>query len=251
MNQVERLRHIRDLLAQRDFVSLEELCAQLGVSRATVRRDLIEAERGRTIRRVHGGAMSTASREEALDFGRLSVSCREEKTRIGRAAADQVQDGQTVVLGGGSTVAEVARGLLDRPIQIVTNSIPVAQIFWDCRQTEVTLTGGSLYPRLGIQFGPICERMLHSISADLAILGIRGITADGLSDASALVVEAIRAMMKCAQRVLIVADHTKFGRNSMIRVASLAEVHQIVTDRGLAPEFRQILDDQRVACLLA
>ena len=251
MNQVERLRYIREALSAKDFVSLEELCAELGVSRATARRDLIEAERGRNIRRVHGGAMSTSSREEALDFGRLSVSCKEEKLRIGRAAADLIQDGQTVVLGGGSTVAEVARCLLDRPIQIITNSIPVAEIFWECRRTEVTLTGGYLYPRLGIQFGPICERMLHSVSADLAILGIRGITAAGLSDTSALVVEAIRAMMKCAQRVVIVADRTKFGRNAMIRVADLAEIHQIITDRGLAPEHCQWLDECSINYLLA
>jgi DeoR/GlpR family transcriptional regulator of sugar metabolism len=250
MNQVERLRYIQDALSRQDFVSLEDLCAGLGSSRATVRRDLIELESSHNIRRVHGGAMTTSSREEALDYKRLSVSCQEEKILIGRAAADLVQDGQTIVLGGGSTVAEVARCLLDRPIQIITNSIPVAQIFWECRQTEVTLTGGYLYPRLGIQFGPICERMLHSISADVAILGIRGITADGISDTSALVVESIRAMMRCAHRVAIVADHTKFGRKAMIHVADLAEIDQIISDRGLAPEQREWLDERGVNYLL-
>jgi DeoR/GlpR family transcriptional regulator of sugar metabolism len=251
MNQVERLKYIREALTLKDFVSLEDLSSELGVSRATVRRDLIEAERTRNIRRVHGGAMSTSSREEALDFGRLSVSCQAEKTRIGQAAADLVQEGQTVILGGGSTVAEVARCLLCRPIQIITNSIPVAQIFWECPQTEVTLTGGYLYPRLGIQFGPICERMLNSISADVAILGIRGITREGLSDTSALVVESIRAMMKCAQRVIIVADRTKFGRNAMIHVADLSELDQIISDRDLAPEHRQLLEDLGISYLLA
>jgi DeoR/GlpR family transcriptional regulator of sugar metabolism len=124
-------------------------------------------------------------------------------------------------------------------------------IFWECKQTEVTLTGGYLYPRLGIQFGPICERMLQSISADVAILGIRGITADGLSDTSALVVESIRAMMKCAQRVVIVADHTKFGRNAMIHVADLAELDQIISDSDLAPEHRQLLEEHGISYLLA
>jgi DeoR/GlpR family transcriptional regulator of sugar metabolism len=251
MNQVERLRHIRDVLTLKDFVSLEDLCNQLGASRATIRRDLIEAERSRSIRRVHGGAMSTSSREEALDFGRLAVSCQEEKTRIGRAAAGLVQDGQTVILGGGSTVAEVARCLLCRPIQIITNSIQVTHLFWECPQTEVTLTGGSLYPRLGTLFGPICERMLHSVSADIAILGIRGITGEGLSDTSALVVESIRAMMKCAQRVIIVADHTKFGRKAMIQVASLSELDQIITDSNLAPEHRAFLDERCISYVLA
>jgi DeoR/GlpR family transcriptional regulator of sugar metabolism len=251
MNQVERLRAIQDALSQQDFVSLEDMCVQLGTSRATVRRDLIELEQSRNIRRVHGGAMSTSSREEALDFRRLAVSCQEEKSRIGRMVADSIQDGQTVILGGGSTVAEVAKCLLNRPIQIITNSIPVAQIFWECRQTEVTLTGGSLYPRLGIQFGPICERMLQSISADVAILGIRGITGDGLSDTSLLVVETIRAMMQCAHRTIIVADRTKFGRNAMTRVAGLDEIDQIISDTGLDKEHRLLLGERNVSYLLA
>jgi DeoR/GlpR family transcriptional regulator of sugar metabolism len=93
--------------------------------------------------------------------------------------------------------------------------------------------------------------MLQSISADVAILGIRGISADGLSDTSALVVESIRAMMKCAQRVVIVADHTKFGRNAMIHVADLDELDQIISDRDLAPEHRQLLDEHGVSYLLA
>jgi DeoR/GlpR family transcriptional regulator of sugar metabolism len=251
MNQVERLRYIQEALSRQDFVGLEDLCNSLGASRATIRRDLIELERNRNIRRVHGGVMSTSSREEALDFRRLSVSCHEEKARIGHAAASLVEDGQTIILGGGSTVAEVAAQLLDRPIQIITNSIPVAQIFWESRQTEVTMTGGYLYPRLGIQFGPICERMLHSISADVAIMGIRGITAEGLSDSSTLVVESIRAMINSAQRVVIVADRTKFGRKAMVHVANLDEIDQIISDRDLPEEHRQLLTSHSVSYLLA
>ena len=251
MNEIERHKFIQESLQRQDFVSLDDLCTGLGVSRATVRRDLLELEQSRNIRRVRGGAMSTSSREEALDFGKLSVSCREEKARIGRVAADTVRDGETIILGGGSTVAEVARCLLSRPIQIVTNSIPVAQVFWECKQTEVTLTGGYLYPRLGIQFGPICERMLNSISADVAILGIRGITANGLSDTSTLVVETIRAMVQRAQRVVIVADHSKFGRDAMVHVLDLAEIDQIISDDDLAPEHRQLLEANGVKYMLA
>jgi DeoR/GlpR family transcriptional regulator of sugar metabolism len=170
--------------------------------------------------------------------------------RIGQAAAGLVEEGQTVLLGGGSTVLEVARNLFDRQIQIITNSIPVVQVFYDCRQAEVTLTGGYLYPRLGLQIGPVCERMVKSISADLAIMGIRGISENGLSDNNAMVVESLRAMMKAAQRVIIVADHTKFGRNAMIHVAGFAEIHQIVSDRDLEPQHRRMLDERGVNYLL-
>jgi DeoR/GlpR family transcriptional regulator of sugar metabolism len=247
VNQVERFRHIQEAFSRLDFISLEDLCSRLDASRATIRRDLIELESRRLVKRVHGGAMSTSIREDALDFRQLSVSCQEEKMRIGQAAAGTVQDGQTIILGGGSTVAEVARHLIDRPIQIITNSIPVAQVFWDCRQTEVTLTGGYLYPRLGIQLGPICERMLHSISADVVIMGIHGVTDEGLSDSSALVVESIRAMIKCAQRVILVVDHSKFGRRAMVHVAELADLDHVISDRDLAPEHRQLLDRHGIA----
>ena len=251
MNQVERYRHLQEYLSGLDFVSQEGLCTRLGASKATVRRDLIELERKRIIKRVHGGAMAISTRDDALDFRKLSGSCQEEKIRIGQATANLVQDGQTIILGGGSTVAEVARCLVDRPIQIITNSIPVAEIFWECKHTEVTLTGGYLYPRLGIQLGPICERMLHSVSADIAFMGIRGITEEGLSDSSALVVESIRAMIKCAERTVIVADHTKFGRKAMVHVADLGELNQIISDRDLAQGHREMLDRQGISYLMA
>jgi DeoR/GlpR family transcriptional regulator of sugar metabolism len=111
----------------------------------------------------------------------------------------------------------------------------------------VTLTGGYLYPRLGIQLGPICERMLRTISADVAILGIMGISESGLSDGSALVMESIRAMLHVAQRVVIVADHTKFGRNAMLHVADLSDVDLIISDTGLAPQHRAMLEEHGVA----
>jgi DeoR/GlpR family transcriptional regulator of sugar metabolism len=251
VNQVERYRHIQEYLSGLDFVSQEDLCTRLGASKATVRRDLIELERKRIIKRVHGGAMAISTRDEALDFRKLSGSCQEEKIRIGQAAAKLVQDGQTIILGGGSTVAEVARCLFDRPIQIITNSIPVAEVFWECRHTEVTLTGGYLYPRLGIQLGPICERMLHSVSAEIAFLGVRGITEEGLSDSSALVVESIRAMIKCAERTVIVADHSKFGRKAMVHVADLDDLDQVISDRDLAQEHREMLDRHGINYVVA
>lgn len=211
----------------------------------------MELERQNILRRVHGGAISLRTRDEVMDFNRLSKSAQGEKVRIGSAAARLVEDGQTIILGGGSTVAEVARRLGDRSVQIVTNSIPVAQIFWDSKMVEVTITGGYLYPRLGVQLGPLCEQMLQGVSADLLIMGIRGITAAGISDSNSLIVESIRAMIRAARKVIIVADHTKFGRDAMIQVADLSEIDQVVSDTDLAPEFQKMLKDHDVACSLA
>jgi len=166
-------------------------------------------------------------------------------------AASLVEDGQTVLLGGGSTVVEVARNLTERPIQVVTNSIPVAQVFWDSKQVEVTLTGGYLFPRAGVELGPICEKMLNSVSADILFIGIRGITEVGISDSNSLIVESIRSMIRAAHKVVVVADHSKFGRNAMIHVADLSDLDQIVTDIQTAPEFQEILTQKNVVCTVA
>ncbi|MGD0830233.1 MAG: DeoR/GlpR family DNA-binding transcription regulator [Terracidiphilus sp.] len=251
MKQAQRILEVQDLFAKQEFVSTGELCARFRSSKSSIRRDLIDLEQKAVLRRVHGGAISLQTRDDVMDFSSLSGSCHEEKTRIGKAAAALVEDGQTVILGGGSTVVEAARCLCDRPIQIVTNSIPVAQSFWDSKRAEVILTGGYLYPRLGVQLGPICEKMLHSVSADILIMGIRGITEAGISDSNSLIVESLRAMIHAVRKVVIVADHSKFGRDALIRVASLDEIHQVVSDKELPLEFQSVLDARHVAWILA
>jgi len=251
MRQAQRVLRVQELFSKQEFINLEELCCLLNASKSSIRRDLIQLEDKGVLRRVHGGAISLQTRDEVLDFGRLSGSSHDEKTSIGEAAASLVHDHQTVILGGGSTVVEVAKHLGDKLIQVVTNSIPVAQVFWDSKQVEVTLTGGYVYPRLGVQIGPICERMLRSVSADIVIMGIRGITAQGISDSNSLNVESIRAMIQAAHKVVIVADHSKFGRDAMLHVAKLSDIDQIVTDRELEPEFMQLLKDQGIECIVA
>ena len=250
MSSTERQLRLQELFTADEFLNLNDLCQRLGASRSSLRRDLIELEGRGVLRRVHGGAISLNPRDDSLDFRKLSSCHHEEKVRIGEVAASLVENGQTVILGGGSTTVEVARQILDRPIQIITNSLAVAQVFWDCKQVEVTLTGGHMYPRLAIQLGPICERMLE-LAADVLIMGVRGITPLGLSDSNSLVVGSIRKMIEVARKVIIVADHSKFGRDSMLHVADLADLDIVVSDVKLAPEFRQMIEDSDVECMLA
>lgn len=251
IKQTQRLRQVQDLFTKQEFVNYKDLANRFGASKSSIRRDLLELERHGILRRVHGGAISLKTRDDIMDFGHLAVSCHEEKMRIGKAAAALVENEQTVILAGGSTVAEVARNLSERSIQIVTNSIPVAQVFWDSKMAEVTLTGGYLYPRLGVQLGPICERMLHSVKADILIMGIRGITEAGISDSNSLIVESLRAMIRAVRKVVIVADHTKFGREALAPVAELKEIHHVVSDQELSPEYQRMLEAHHLHCTLA
>ena len=251
MSSTERQLRLQELFTADEFLNLNDLCQRLGASRSSLRRDLIELEGRGVLRRVHGGAISLNPRDDSLDFRKLSSSHHEEKVRIGEVAATLVENGQTIILGGGSTTVEVARQILDRTVQIITNSLAVAQVFWDCKQVEVTLTGGYMYPRLAIQLGPICERMLEGVAADVLIMGVRGITHLGLSDSNSLVVGSIRKMIEVARKVIIVADHSKFGRDSMLHVADLADLDIVVSDVKLAPEFQQMIEDSGVECMLA
>lgn len=251
MSSAERQLRLREMLVSDEFVSLSSLCEELNASRSSLRRDLLELEKAGVIRKVHGGAIALNSRDESLDFRKLSSSHHEEKVRIGKRAAGLIEDGQTLIIAGGSTTAEVAHQLLNRPVQIITNSLPVAQVFWDCKQVEVTLTGGYLYPRAGVQLGPICESMLAGVAADVLIMGIRGITRLGLSDSNSLIVGSIRKMIEVSQKVIIVADHSKFGRDSMLHVADLNELDVIVSDNALSEEFQEMIRNNSLDCVLA
>lgn len=251
MKSPERHLRLREFFSQQEFLSAEELCRRLEASDSTIRRDLIELEQQGVIRRVHGGALSLTTRDEAVDFRKLARSQQGEKERIGKAAAERIKDGQTVILAGGSTTLAVARNLLNRSIQVITNSLSIAEVFFDSKQVEVILTGGYLYPRTGVLLGPLCEEFLARVSADLLVIGIGGISATGLSDSNTLIVGVVRKMIAAAREVLVAADHTKFGKDSMVHLAPLSAVNHVVSDTGLAGAMQTMLGDAAVALTLA
>jgi DeoR/GlpR family transcriptional regulator of sugar metabolism len=174
-----------------------------------------------------------------------------EKERIAAAVAGLVEEGQTVILDGGSTVAAVSRHLAALRLQVVTNSLAIAEVFADARQIELTLTGGYLYPRTRVMVGPLCEHTLSTVRADTLIMGIGGIMEAGYSNNNTLVVGPERMMIEVSQRVIIVADHTKFGKSAMIPVAPLDVADLVVTDSGLAIEHQQMLRDHGIEFRLA
>ena len=257
MKAPERHLKIRAILDAQEFVDLETLCLELDASESSVRRDLVQLESEGVLRRVYGGAMVAReqngrelTREHGLDFDWQSTRQAEEKRLIAAKTASLIEDRQTVILDGGSTVAAVAQALRNRSLHVITNSLPIALALDDERQIEVTLTGGYLYPRLRVTLGPLCEQMLSGVAADVLIMGIGGVTADGFSNGNSLVVGSERKMIEVARKVIIVADHTKFGRNAMIRVAPLDVADYVVSDARLAEEYQEMMRGQGVEVLL-
>lgn len=242
---------IRELLGSSEFVDLETLCRELETSESTVRRDLIALEHLRVLKRVHGGALAIQPGNHLLDFAWQTTRRAEEKRRIAAVAARLVEDGQTVILDGGSTVAEVAGELVNRSLNVITNSLAIAEVLKNARQIELTLTGGYLYPRLEVMLGPVCEHSLSSVAADVLIMGSGGITEAGLSNNNTLLVGSEQKMIEVSQKVIIVADHTKFGRSAMLPVAPLDVVDTIVTDKELGQEYQELARGKGIELLLA
>lgn len=252
MKAAERQLRIRQMFESREFVDLETLRRVFDASESSVRRDLDILEDAGALKRVYGGAVAAhAPPGRAFDFAAESGRMSSEKDRIARLAASLIEDGETVILDGGSTVAAVARELATKPLHIVTNSLPIAETFETQRNIELTLTGGTFDPRLRMMVGPFCEQMLAAIRADTLIMGIGGVTATGFSNNNTLAVGAQQKMLAVANRVIVVADHTKFGRGAMIPVVPLAAASIVVSDRELATEFVELLRVNRVEALLA
>jgi DeoR/GlpR family transcriptional regulator of sugar metabolism len=251
MNGALRQKKIRDMLEAEEFVDMERLKSALEASESTIRRDLAGLENEGVLKRVYGGAMAMQTKDHALDFAWQSRHMAAEKKRIAALAAKLVEENQTIILDGGSTVAAVAHELTGRSLHIITNSLPIAEVFGDSRQIEITLAGGYLYPRLRATVGPLCEQVLSSVRADLLIMGIGGVTESGFSNSNTLIVGPELKMIQAARKLIIVTDHTKFGRGSVIHLAPLSEADLVVSDMALSQQYRDMLKAHNVEVLLA
>lgn len=254
MQTEERRRRISDYLRQSEFASLEELSRQVEASISTVRRDLIAlaANDGSGISRTHGGARLTApAKIDDYAFAVHRTQESDEKERMAFACASRVERRQTLILDAGSTVFRVAAHLEKMEPQIFTNSLPVANLFASSSQAEVILSGGVIYPRLGVLVGPLAERAFSEIHVDLAVMGGSGITAEGIYNSHALLIGIQRTMIAAARKVVFCLDHSKFGHKSMARVCGLDEVDCIITDQRAPADLVAAIRRQGVEVILA
>ena len=236
MQSEERQKRIEDYLLKAEFASLDELSEQVDASVSTVRRDLGVLEGNGRIRRTHGGARVINPKSDEFTFAARDTHQLDEKEAIGRACAGLIQPNQTVILDAGTTVYHVAKHLEAKSPQIITNSLPVANLFAGVNKAEVVVSGGVIYPRLGVLVGPLAVEAFTKIRADVAVMSAGGITLEGVSNSHALLIDIQRAMLKAAQKIIFCLDHTKFNRQSVSPLCGLEMVHTIVTDDSAPKE---------------
>jgi DeoR/GlpR family transcriptional regulator of sugar metabolism len=242
MQPEERQAKIEAYLQKAEFASLEELAQHLGVSVSTVRRDVAGLDERKLVRRTHGGARSVQpAKSDEFVFNVRDSHEIAEKTAIGEACANLVQAAQNVIIDSGTTCFHVAKRLDDKVAQIITNSLPVANLFSASNRHEVHLSGGVIYPRLGTLVGPHAVETFSRMHADIAILSGSGITEDGIYNSHALLVDIQRAMIAGAAKVIFCFDHTKFDRRSTFFLTDFTDVDVIVTDAGAPASLVQAL----------
>ena len=238
-------------LAERGYVSLNDIVAHLGTSISTARRDLEEMQRRGAVRRTRGGAVFTGARRHPLEYQIRESQNVAEKEAIGEVVAGFVRDGDAIILDGGTTTYRVAKRLRGRHIQVVTNSLPIAALLGNCAETELIFLGGYVMPQTGVSLGTCAEQMLRSLHVRLAVMGTAGVTGEGLFNAHMLMVELERLMMKAAEEVVVAVDHTKFGRKSLAKLCALNEIHHLVSDGALDVSWAEVLRSSGVKVHLA
>jgi DeoR family fructose operon transcriptional repressor len=230
----ERHTRIRDLLQAFGQVSVERITTELGVSRETIRRDLLELEARGEIRRVHGGAVLTGD-EPPIDV--RAATRVKEKRLIAKKVASLVEGGQTLFMDAGSTMTLIAEALATRSgLTVITNSVDVAARFTaghaEAGANQVHLLGGRFNGAVCATYGPATIAEIARFQPHLAILSPVGIDAEyGASSVEMDEAEIARAMCTHARRVLIAADHAKIGVRSRVGYCPLKQIDVLVTDR--------------------
>jgi DeoR family fructose operon transcriptional repressor len=251
MQAEERQQHIEDYLQKVEFASLDELAEHVGVSPSTVRRDLAVLEAAGTVRRTHGGARIVTPRTDEFTFSARDTHQVDEKEQIGRACAALIQPNQSVILDAGTTVFHLAKYLEDKRLQVITNSLPIANLFASSSQIETVLSGGIIYPRLGVLLGPLAVETFLKTHADVAVMSASGITLDGITNSHWLLIEMQQAMLQAAQKIIFCLDHTKFGRKSLAALCALDPVDLIITDSAAPAEIVNELRARDIEVIVA
>lgn len=245
----ERRSRIVERIAQEGAVSVTELSRLFGVAEETIRRDLKALESAGALRRTHGGAVRAA----AASFGgsplrvapvaeRLGQN-HELKEAISRAALDMVQEGDTILLDSGSTTLALAKALAARrELVVVTHSLRIAAQLAEAPHLSVNVLGGTLRPQELALVGPDTRQALERIRVDKAFMACAGFTAEqGATVSDVLEAEVKRTMVDAAEQVILLADHTKWNRTSLVAYADLDRFATVVSDQGLPLEARETL----------
>jgi DeoR family transcriptional regulator of aga operon len=252
LSNFERQQKILTFLSNQQRISVAEICEMFSVSEATARRDLEVLTDQKHLQRVHGGAISLKQAPPELPILQREAEQAEEKKQIALAAANLVKDGDTVFLGSGTTVLEVARVLRNRKgLTIITNSLPVMNVLSGLPEISLIALGGMLRDSELSFIGHITEQALAEIRVDKVIIGVHAIDLEnGLTNDYLQETMTDRAILKSGKEVIVVVDHTKINTVSIAYLAPVNSIQRLITDQQSPPDFVSALSDRGVAVIV-
>ena len=249
----ERQKQILSLLTRQGRLSVSEIVEQFSISEATARRDLESLAFQGKAQRVHGGVIAVEQAPPELPILQREGEQAVEKSMIGQAAAELVNDGETVFLGSGTTVLETAKNLRERKnLTVITNSLPVLNALAGIKEITVVSLGGQLRESELSFIGHITEQALAEVRVDKVIMGARGLSFEhGLTNDYLQETLTDRAILKIGREVILVADHSKVNRVSTALLAPLSSMNTFVTDSKADKKFIQALKKQNIKVVIA
>ena len=249
----ERQKQILSRLTRRGRLSVTEIVRQFSISEATARRDLESLAAQGKVQRVHGGVIAIEQAPPELPILERAKEQPSDKARIGRSAASLIVDKETIFLGSGTTVLEVARNLRDRKnLTVITNSLPVLNMLAGIQEITVISLGGMLRESELSFIGHITEQALTEVRADKVVMGTRCLSLEhGLTNDYLPETLTDRAILKTGREVVIVADHTKINRVATALLAPLDVMNTFVTDSRADKKFIQAVKKMGINVIAA
>ena len=228
----DRQTKIQQFIKAKGFVTIDFLAQEFDVTPQTIRRDINSLSRKGLIHRYHGGA-GMAPTTENVDYNKRKILCYKEKQRIAKKVAQQVPDHASLFINIGTTTEAVAEALGNhRRLRIITNNLNVAIMLSGNENFELIVAGGLVRHRDYGIIGMATIDFIKQFKVDYGIIGISGIDTDGtLLDFDYREVRAARAIIDNSRKIFLVADHTKFGRNAMVRLGNITEIDALFTDQ--------------------
>jgi DeoR family fructose operon transcriptional repressor len=252
----ERLLRIVEIVNQLGKATVAELSEHLAVSAVTIRRDLERLEEKELLIRTHGGAMAIQNAVPDVasekSFSEKNEAFSAEKERIAEAASKLVNDGDAVLLTPGTTNMRLARLLIGKKeLTLVTNAANIVTHIGSQSGIDIILTGGKLRNKSFAMVGPLADQALSGIRVDKLFLGIDGFDFnEGLTTPNLAEANTNRQMISIAKKVIVVADHSKFGKVTFSQIAPVQVVHTIISDRLLPQEVAQQIRDLGIELIL-
>lgn len=266
MHLLDRWRLIVANLSPDQVTSVEQLCERLNVSSATIRRDLAELDKRGELKRIRGGAVpvksdaTSARRNDRSDaaprlkgqiaFDATQIENLAEKKAIAAKAIQLCKANQSIIIDGGTTTFVMASSLPDLPFHVLTTSLPILNILMEKPNIQITLPGGQVFREQSIVLNPYNDDILENFSAAAIFIGAQAVSKRGLQQTDPLLVQTERRLLERADKVVVLADSSKFSADASLAVCPLSDIDVIITDSSVSQSHQDMVQNAGVELLV-